>query len=95
MYLHHSSSGMEDPKGWGVQIAGVLCERIKNGKLTGELFYESTISGYLPTLLNNIVGVGKEFQIQDDAGFCGKGHKEYVRVSSGGPHLSIKEVDLS
>lgn len=94
-YLHHAGSGMEDPKGWGVQVAGVLCERIKNGKLTGELFYEASISGYLPVILGNIAAVGKDFSITKDAGFCGKGHKEWVRVSSGGPHLLIKELDLS
>ena len=95
IYLHHGSSGMEDPKGWGVQIAGILCERIKNGKRTGEYFYEASISGYLPTILNNITAIGKDFVINKDVGFCGKGHKEYVRVSSGGPHLLIKELDLS
>jgi TldD protein len=95
MYLHHGGSGMEDPKGWGVQIAGVLCERIKNGKLTGEFFYEATVSGFLPKVLGNITAVGKDFEIQQDAGFCSKGHKEVVRVSSGGPHLLIKELDLT
>ena len=95
MYLHHGGSGMEDPKGWGVQIAGVLCERIKNGKLTGEYFYEASISGYLPTILANINAIGKDFSITKDAGFCGKGHKEWVRVSSGGPHITITELDLT
>jgi TldD protein len=95
LYLHHAGSGMEDPKGWGVQIAGVLCERIKNGKLTGELIYEATLTGYLPRILGNIAAVSKDFSICDDAGYCSKGHKEVVRVSSGGPHLLIKELDLS
>jgi TldD protein len=95
IYLHYGTSGMEDPKGWGVQIAGIVAERIKNGKLTGEFFSEVSISGYLPKILSNIMAVGKDFSIQDDVGFCGKGHKEYVRVSSGGPHLLIKELDLS
>ena len=95
MYLHHGTAGMEDPKGWGVQISGVLCERIKNGKLTGEFFYEATISGFLPKVLSNITAVGKDFEIMDDTGFCSKGHKEVVRVSNGGPHLLIKELDLT
>lgn len=95
MYLHYGTSGMEDPKGWGVQIAGILAERIKNGKLTGELFYETSIGGSLPVILGNIKMIGKDFEIVKDAGFCGKGHKEYVRVSSGGPHLLIDEVDLA
>jgi len=95
MFLHHGSSGMEDPKGWGVQIAGVLAERIKKGKLTGEFYYEASISGYLPNILGNITAVSKEFHINKDVGFCGKGHKEWVRVASGGPYIAIKELDLS
>lgn len=95
LYLHSGSSGMEDPKGWGVQISGILCERIKNGKLTGELFYEASLSGFLPDLLGNIKAVGKNFEIIKDVGFCGKNHKEWVRVSSGGPHLLIEKVELS
>ncbi|MDD9954446.1 MAG: TldD/PmbA family protein [Candidatus Woesearchaeota archaeon] len=95
IYIHTGSSGMEDPKGWGVQLAGLLCERIKNGKLTGELFYEASMGGYLPDILGNIKMVGKDFEIIKDVGFCGKEHKEWVRVSSGGPHVLIREVELS
>lgn len=95
VYLHHGSAGMEDPKGWGVQLSGILCEGIKNGKLTGEFFYEATLGGFLPDILKNITAVGKDFGAKSDAGFCAKNHKEWVRVSSGGPHLLIKKVDLS
>lgn len=95
MYVHSGSSGMEDPKGWGVQIGGLLCERIKRGKRTGELFYEASIGGYLPDILGNIKAIGSDFEIIKDVGFCGKNHKEWVRVSSGGPHLLIQELQLS
>ena len=94
-YLHSASSGMEDPKGWGVQIAGILAERIKNGKRTGEYYAEISIGGFLPDILKSITAIGKDFEIQQDAGFCGKGHKEWVRVSSGGPTLLITGVHLS
>jgi TldD protein len=93
-YLHYSSGGMEDPKGWGVQIQGVLAERIFNGKLTGEFFYEVGITGFLPEILINIQGVGKKLEVKG-AGSCGKGHKEWVRVSEGGPHLKVKNLDLA
>jgi len=93
-YLHNSAGGMEDPKGWGVQITGVIAEGIKDGKLTGELFYEVGISGFLPDILKNITGVGAKLEVEG-AGACGKGHKEWVRVSEGGPHLKIQELDLS
>lgn len=95
VYIHTGTSGMEDPKGWGVQIAGLIAERIRNGKLTGELYYEASIGGYLPDILRGIKGVGNDFEIVKDAGFCGKNHKEWVRVSSGGPHLLIEKLELS
>ncbi len=94
IYLHNASGGMEDPKGWGTQIQGCLGERIKNGKRTGELFYEIGLTGYLPTILGNILSVSDTFSVEG-SGQCGKGHKEWVRVSDGGPHLLIKDLDLS
>jgi TldD protein len=94
MFLHYSSGGMEDPKGWGVQIQGIVAERIKDGKLTGEMFYEVGMTGYLPDMLSNIKMVGKDVEIPG-AGRCGKGHKEWVRVSEGGPHMLVEDVNLS
>lgn len=93
-FLHNTGGGMEDPKGWGVQIQGILAERIKNGKLTGELFYEVGMTGFLPSILGSIIGVSKEWLVEG-VGSCGKGHKEWVRVADGGPYLHIKEVELS
>ena len=94
LYLHYSSGGMEDPKGWGIQIQGVVAERVKDGKLTGDLYYEAGMTGYLPDVLNNILLVSKEFDIPG-TGRCGKGHHDWVRVSEGGPYLLIKNVVLS
>jgi len=94
LYLHQGGGGMEDPKGWGVQIQGILAEKIKDGKLTGELFYEVTLTGFLPEILGNIKAVGNKL-IVEGTGSCGKGHKEWVRVSEGGPHLLIEGVPLS
>lgn len=88
-----SSGGMEDPKGWGVQIQGNFGQRIKNGKLVDEFYDGFTLTGFLPEIIKNIEGVSNEFEI-DGAGSCGKGHKEWVRVSEGGPYLKIKEVML-
>ncbi len=93
-YLHYSSGGMEDPKSWGIQIQGIVAERISNGKLTGELFYEVGMTGYLPDLLKNIKEVSEEFEVPG-TGTCGKGHKEWVRVSEGGPFMLVNEVNLS
>jgi TldD protein len=94
LYLHNAAGGMEDPKGWGIQIQGVIAERVKDGKLTGELYYETGMTGYLPDVLGNILGVSKEFEIPG-SGRCGKGHKDWVRVAEGGPYLLIKDVVLS
>lgn len=94
LLLHTASGGMEDPKGWGIQIHGVVAEHVKDGKPTGELYYEVGMTGYLPDLLKNIIGVSKEFAMPGN-GRCGKGHHDWVRVSEGGPYLLIKDVVLS
>lgn len=85
--------GMEDPKGWGVQLQRALAQRIKNGKLTNEYYWNVSVTGYLPTILNNIKKVSREFEITH-ASRCGKGHKEWVDVASGGPYLLIENLDL-
>ncbi|MBC7263214.1 MAG: TldD/PmbA family protein [Chloroflexi bacterium] len=88
IYLKHVSSGMEDPKGWGVQLTCHYGEEIANGKPTGRLFHPIGVTGYVPDVLNSISMVGNDFAL--DGGNCGKGHKEWVPVSSGGPHLKMK-----
>ena len=93
IYICGSAGGMEDPKGWGVQIQGCSGIEIKNGKLTENFFDGFAITGFLPDIMKNIQGVSKEFDI-DGGGFCGKGHKEWVRVSEGGPYLLISELVL-
>lgn len=88
-----SSGGMEDPKGWGVQIQGNFGQRIKNGKLVDEFFDGFALTGFLPDIVKNISGISKDFEIEG-GGRCGKGHKEWVRVSEGGPYMLIDEVIL-
>lgn len=88
IYLRHASSGMEDPMGWGVQVTAHYGEEIRSGQRTGRLFAPIGITGYVPDLLQSISGIGSDFAL--DGGWCGKGHKEWVPVSSGGPHLRMK-----
>jgi TldD protein len=88
VYLQHSSSGMEDPKGWGMQVTSHYGEEIRNGKLTGRVFAPVGITGYVPDILQSISGVGSDMELS--GGFCGKGHKEWAPVASGGPHLKLK-----
>ena len=88
VYLIKGLSGMEDPKGWGIQVLVLYGKEIKNGKITEKLFSPLGITGYVPDLLKGISMVGKDFKM--DVGICGKGHKEYVPVSSGGPHIKTR-----
>jgi TldD protein len=88
-FLDHPSNGMEDPKGWGIQLEGYYAERIKKGRLTGEIFTPVIITGYVPDLLLSISGVGDRVEISG-LGMCGKGHKEWVKVTDGGPCLKLK-----
>lgn len=88
VYLRKTSSGMEDPKGWGVQVEAHIGEEIVNGRRTGRLFCPVGITGYVPDILASVSAVGNDFAL--DGGTCGKGWKEWVPVSSGGPHLRLK-----
>jgi len=93
IYIIESNGGMEDPKGWGVQIQGCFGQKIKDGKLVDEFYDGFTLTGFLPEIIKNISGISKEFEIEG-GGSCGKGHKEWVRVSEGGPYLLIEELIL-
>ena len=42
-----------------------------------------------PDLLMSITAVSDQFKISS-MGYCGKGHKEWVKVTDGGPHLLLK-----
>lgn len=88
IYLRQAESGMEDPMGWGIQVTAHYGEEYRAGKPTGRLFSPIGISGYVPDLLHSISTVGDDLRL--DPGVCGKGHKEMVDVSSGGPHLRMK-----
>jgi TldD protein len=88
VYLIKGLSGMEDPKGWGIQVLVLYGKEIRNGKVTDRIFSPLGITGFVPDLLKNITIVGTDFKV--DAGLCGKGYKEYVPVSSGGPHIRTR-----
>ncbi len=88
-YLERPSNGMEDPKNWGIQLEGHMASEIANGKLTGRVFSPVIVTGYVPELLTSISMVGKEREITG-LGMCGKGYKEWVKVTDGGPLLRLK-----
>ena len=81
-------SGMEDPKNWGIQCAVEKGREIIDGKLTGKIVGPIFLTGYVPTLLSSISMVSKEKDFSlCGGGYCGKGYKEYVRVSMGGSYI--------
>ncbi len=88
IYLIKGLSGMEDPKGWGIQVLALYGKEIKQGRVTDRIFSPLGITGFVPDLLRNITMVGNDFRM--DSGTCGKGYKEYVPVSSGGPHIRTR-----
>jgi TldD protein len=47
------------------------------------------MTGYVPTLLKSISMVSDDFELSG-TGACGKGHKEWVKVSAGGPYIKAK-----
>jgi TldD protein len=88
VYLDHGSSGMEDPKDWGIQVIAHYGREIVNGRYTGRVFAPVGITGFVPDLLHSVSMVGNELVLS--GGYCGKGYKERVPSGTGGPHLKFK-----
>jgi TldD protein len=87
--LEGIESGMEDPKNWGIQCMLIKGREIIDGKLTGKIVSPVILTGYVPDLLNSISMVSQDFELFG-SGACGKGHKEWVKVSDGGPYIKAK-----
>lgn len=87
--LEGTYSGMEDPKNWGIQCIALLGKEIVDGKLTGNLISPVVMTGFVPDLLKSITMISETVHL-DGAGYCGKGHKEFVKVSEGGPFIKAK-----
>ena len=87
--LEQPSSGMEDPKNWGIQAMVTMAREIKDGQLTGKLFSPIVLTGYVPDLLKSVSMMGSEMELSG-SGLCGKGYKEWVKVSDGGPYMKAR-----
>ena len=87
--LFETDNGMEDPKNWAIQCVAQYGIEIVDGKLTDNYVSPVVMSGYVPDLLKSISMVSRDFKVTG-AGMCGKGYKEWVRVSDGGPALKVK-----
>jgi TldD protein len=88
-YLSRLNSGMEDPRNWGIQLIAMVGKEIVDGAFTGRIASPVFCSGYVPDVLGAIDMVSDDFLLAG-SGFCGKGYKEYVKVSSGGPCVKTK-----
>ena len=105
----HPAGGMEDPKGMGIQVGISYLEEVKEGRPTGRLFKgpaggDIQMTGYTPDVLNSIVAKSKieadsakpdtARHPWNDAGGCGKYHKEFVHAGCGGPYMLLDSVTL-
>ena len=87
--LENPASGMEDPKNWGIQCMVNIAREIRDGKLTGRIFSPIVLTGYVPDLLKSVSMMGRDLELSG-SGFCGKGYKEWVKVSDGGPYMKAR-----
>ena len=88
-FLYQTNNGMEDPKNWQIQCTASYGLEIKDGKFTGKIVTPVVISGYVIDLLKSISMVSDKVTVIG-SGMCGKGHKEWVYVSDGGPYLKAE-----
>ena len=87
--LFETNNGMEDPKNWAIQCVAEYGIEIVDGKLTDNYVSPVVMSGYVPDLLKSITMISDTFEVIG-SGSCGKGYKEWVRVSDGGPALKAR-----
>jgi len=88
-YLIRAQTGMEDPLGGNLQIVTFKVREIKNGEL-GELHKGVGISGKVLEFLSRVDAVTDDFEMRGSG--CGKGHEDYVPVSSGGPYMRVRKA---
>lgn len=88
-YLIRAQTGMEDPLGGNLQIVTFKSREIKNGELGG-LYKGVGISGKVLEFLSSVDAVTDDFDIRGSG--CGKGHEDYVPVSTGGPHMRVRKA---
>ena len=88
-YLKSAQGGQADSSG-EFMFGAVEAYAIKNGEITNKLYQSPVITGNAFEVLNNILGVGKDFDTNLGAGFCGK--EQFAKVDAGGPHIAVKAM---
>ena len=89
-YISTTNNGMEDPKNWGIQCTALYGREIVNGKFSGKIISPVVMSGYVIDFLESISMISSENFNVIGSGSCGKGYKEWVRVSDGGASLKAE-----
>ena len=87
--LFETNNGMEDPKNWQIQCTAEYGIEIVDGHLTDHYVSPVVMSGSVPELLKSISMISDGCEVHGE-GSCGKGYKEWVRVSDGGPALKAR-----
>lgn len=85
--------GMEDPIAGGMQVTSKKGFLIENGEQT-KLLTAITLSGYVLDVLKSIDAVSKG-PVNFRGGTCGKGHEDYVPVTTGGVYLRAQQGVVS
>jgi TldD protein len=92
IYAIKNVCGMEDPAGKGFYVSCLMGYLIENSKITKPIRGEIVLTGNVLDLLKNITAVSKDFHL--NPGGCGKGHEDFVRVGTGGPHIRIENITV-
>jgi len=87
--IEDAESGMEDPKDWGIQCMFAYAREIVDGVVTDNWVTPVVMTGYVPDLLKAITMISDDFALSGGGG-CGKGYKEWVKVSCGGPYIKTR-----
>ena len=66
-----------------------IAREIRDGKLTGKIYSPIVLTGFVPDLLKSISMMSDEARLLG-SGMCGKGYKEWVKVSDGGPYMKAR-----
>ena len=77
------------PKHCGIHCIVERGYEIKDGRLTGKVVSPIIMTGYVPDLLGSVSMVSTDRELFGGGG-CGKGYKEMVKVSDGGPYMKAK-----
>ncbi|MHA1399095.1 MAG: TldD/PmbA family protein [Candidatus Heimdallarchaeaceae archaeon] len=88
-YLKSLQNGQADSSG-EFMFGVVEAYSIKNGEITDELFQGPVLTGNAFEVLSNVIGLGRDFDVNLGSGFCGK--EQRAKVDAGGPHLAVKAM---